>query len=316
MFGEIMYNVQPEAVTKGVKFPREADILKGKLDDLVTAIGDFGGVIAGGAVTSVFTNKEVNDLDLYFPDAKRASQFVAAVYSKEFGFHQFVNATNKCLMFVSRKTQEKFQLIYYKFHPTVEDIFADFDFTINMGAYDPKTDSFILHEDFLRHNAQRTIQVNTGTAYPIISVLRTQKYKERGYHISKPQLVRLLLAISELKINSWAELSDQLGGMYGYNADDIFPTAEEYSLEKALAVIDKLSPKILEAGGYNSMYLDNIQKATVDIFPSEFQAVVDSSYSYWGKNKGVNLTEYAYPADNKFVEVNETTKIDPHQLPF
>lgn len=311
-----MYDVQPGAVNKGAKFPREASLLKGKLGDLVTAIGDFGGVIAGGAVTSVFTNKEVNDLDVYFPDAKRASQFVAAVYSEEFGFHQFVNATTKCLMFVSRDTQEKFQLIYYKFHPTVEDIFRDFDFTINMGAYDPKTDSFILHEDFLRHNAQRTIQVNTNTAYPIISVLRTQKYRERGYHVSKPQLIRLLLAISQLQINSWDDLKDQLGGMYGYNADDIFPKDEDYSLEKALELIDKLSPKILEASNYNSMDFDDIQKATVNIFPPKFQEVIDTTYRFYDKKDNIlTLERYAYPdpLQHEFAEVNEDTE---NNLPF
>lgn len=307
MYGEIMF----DSNTQGVAFPREAKILKDHLGDTMQAIADFGGIIAGGAITSVFTNKPVNDYDIYFPDAKKASQFVAALYSQEFGYHNFTNVTNKSLMFVSRDSEAKCQLIFYKFHPDVQSIFNDFDFTINMGAYIPKEDKFILHEDFLKHNSQRTIQINTNTAYPIISVLRTQKYAERGYHVSKPQLVRLLLRLSQLGINSWKELKDHLGGMYGYNVDDIFPEDKEFSMELAISVLDSISPKIMTATFSEQLSLSQIQKQTTDVFPEEFSKVKD----YWRLSEGeVSPEDYAYPDDAE----NTTPKAKPtdFDLPF
>ena len=297
--------------TQGVAFPREANILKDHLGDTIQAIADFDGVIAGGAITSVFTRKEINDIDIYFPDAKKASQFVAALYSQEFGYHTFTNVTNKSLMFVSRDSDAKCQLIFYKFHSGVQSIFDDFDFTINMGAYLPKEDKFVLHEDFLKHNSQRTIQINTNTAYPIISVLRTQKYAERGYHVSKPQLVRLLLRLSQLGINSWKELKDHLGGMYGYNVDDIFPEDKEFSMELAISVLDTISPKIMTATFSEQMSLSQIQEKTAGVFPEEFSKVKD--YCRLGEGE-VSPKNYAYPDDAK----NTTLKAKPtdFDLPF
>lgn len=309
MYGEIMFNTS----TQAVEFQREAKILKDHLGDTMQAIADFDGVIAGGAITSVFTNKPVNDYDIYFPDAKKASQFVAALYSKEFGYHNFTNVTNKSLMFVSRDSDAKCQLIFYKFHPDVQSIFNDFDFTINMGAYIPKEDKFILHEDFLKHNSQRTIQINTNTAYPIISVLRTQKYAERGYHVSKPQLVRLLLRLSQLGISSWKELKDHLGGMYGYNVDDIFPEDKEFSMELAISVLDTISPKIMTAVLSQQLSLTDIQEKTVGVFPEEFNKIKD----YWRLYEGeVSPEDYAYSEEAK----NTTPKAKPvdtdNWLPF
>lgn len=305
MFGEIMFNTS----TQAIEFQREAKILKDHLGDTMQAIADFDGVIAGGAITSVFTRKEINDIDIYFPDAKKASQFVAALYSKEFGYHNFTNVTNKSLMFVSRDSEAKCQLIFYKFHLDVQSIFNDFDFTINMGAYIPKEDKFILHEDFLKHNSQRTIQINTNTAYPIISVLRIQKYADRGYHVSKPQLVRLLLRLSQLGINSWKELKDHLGGMYGYNVDDIFPEDKEFSMELAISVLDSISPKIMTAVLSQQLSLTDIQEKTVDVFPEGFGKIKD----YWRLSEGeVSPEDYAYPDDAK----NTTPKAKPTDLDF
>lgn len=310
MYGEIMFNTS----TQAVEYQREAKILKDHLGDTMQAIADFDGIIAGGAITSVFTRKEINDIDIYFPDAKKASQFVAALYSQEFGYHTFTNVTNKSLMFVSRDSDAKCQLIFYKFHPDVQSIFNDFDFTINMGAYIPKEDKFILHEDFLKHNSQRTIQINTNTAYPIISVLRTQKYAERGYHVSKPQLVRLLLRLSQLGISSWKELKDHLGGMYGYNVDDIFPEDKEFSMELAISVLDTISPKIMTATLSDQLSLSQIKEKTDGVFPSEFKEINEWKNHY--DKTGVSLDEYAYPDDTVQQAITPLSPVLPSAPPM
>jgi hypothetical protein len=324
MYGQVMFDdnlPQPVAINEWQAFPREAGILKSLMDDTHDAIAEFDGIVAGGAITSVFNNTEVNDFDLYFPDAEKASRFVAALWTKEYGYHQFINCSDKSMTFVQRSSDVKCQLIYYKFFPTCQDIFNDFDFTVNMGAYSPKTGLFNLHPDFLRHNSQRTIQINPNTAYPLISVLRTAKYKERGYHTSKPQLMKLLLAISKLNLSSWKEVEEQVGGMYGYNTKDIFPVDKEYNVDAAIACLDAISPRKLEQLDAAQLDWDTIQKAVVGIFPEEFQKLPDNSWAYKFKDA---LENYAFPDDespkqsvwDKLDEKMSTDKVNSNDLPF
>ena len=92
--------------------------------------------------------------------------------------------------------------IYYDYYETAEDIFKHFDYTINMAAYNLNTGEFSCHECFMLHNSQRVLQFNTGTRFPIISALRVQKYKERGYNISRKEFMKLLLSINKLNNGS------------------------------------------------------------------------------------------------------------------
>ncbi len=214
--------------------------------------------IVGGAVTSVFSNKEINDIDVYFRDYKSLELVLKALFNvgeDEFSeaelkiipevtqftlIHQ--NHTNKSILF--SKNELKVQLIYFKFFNSVEEIFNTFDFTINMGAYDCAKDEFILHENFLKDIAQRRLVVNPNTSFPIISLLRVDKYKQRGYSISRKDFVNLCLAVNKLDIKSWDELADAIGGMYGYIYTDIFDTKEEFSMDKAIDQLTNLVTKL------------------------------------------------------------------------
>jgi hypothetical protein len=196
-------------------------------------------IIAGGAITSTFSNKDVNDVDVYVRNKYDFAKFIMAVYASN---HALIpaNMTNRSILFRDKATQQDVQLIVYKYFPTVDDIFNDYDFTINMGALECNDDKFTFHDDFFKHNAQRYLQFHTGTAYPLISALRVQKYIDRGYTISKSQMLRLLLTISQLSIATWDQLKDEIGGMYGLNMDDVFPENEEFSLDKAISVLDEI----------------------------------------------------------------------------
>lgn len=299
----------------GQNFPREASILESLTDDLLQALVDTGAWIAGGAVTSVFTGKEVNDLDLYFPSAEAAAKFTAWCWSKEYGYCDFYFASEKCLSFKHRSGAGSiFQIIYYKYFESAEDIFKDFDFTVNMGAYHPASKKFILHEDFLRHNCQKVLQVNPNTAYPLISVLRTQKYKEKGYRISKPQMLRLLIAISQKNFTSWQELKEQLGGMYGQNIDTVFPEEKEFSLDLALECIDKLSPAAYDAQIGSSIPWEDLKNKVKGKFPESFQGVVESK---WYKREGsVTIEEYLYGKTQSVTKMKPVMPADLDDLKF
>lgn len=188
--------------------------------------------IAGGAVTSAFTNAKINDVDVYF---KSRRAFETGVYQAYENGLWCVAASKRAVTFVSGDTIA--QLMHFDCFPTASDIFAAFDFTVCMGALDfdagPKTkwnpltsnfdtegephpeSGFIFHPDFLKHNSQRFLKFNPGTRYPLASATRVLKYQQRGYTIGKGDMMKIALAVRGVRIESWADLKDQIGGAYG-----------------------------------------------------------------------------------------------------
>jgi len=169
-----------------------------------------GIMIAGGALTSAFTKTEVNDLDIYCKneDAMLGSLITLAGD----GFYP-IHVSNKAITFVRQK--EKVQIIHYRYFENAQDIFRDFDFSVNMAAYDGDTKEIVVADNFLTSLASKEIEFNKGTKYPVISLVRTAKYKEKGYKFNTSEMIKLGLAVSKLDITSWDDLENQLGGVYG-----------------------------------------------------------------------------------------------------
>ena len=222
--------------------------------------------IAGGALTSIFTGTQINDIDIYSrsrDSLDRVMQVFCDIKDKELtvkrpvvGDNQFrvddniqpVTITKKSVVFSqgngywnptkgSYTPQASLQFISFQYFDTPEDIFDTFDFSINMCAYDCASGELTLHDNFLKHLARRSLVVNTNTAYPLISLLRCDKYKERGYNISTKEQMGLMFAVANMKIDSWEDAKDHIGGMYGFDVEDLFNEDEEFSLDK---VIDQL----------------------------------------------------------------------------
>ena len=221
---------------------REINKLLGLIsDETINILQESNAIIAGGALTSIFCNNEVNDIDAYFKSEGDFMLFVNLVFS---GGHYLIcnNYTDRSILFKDKDTGQDVQAIVYKFFPDADAIFADYDYTINMAAYDCATEELHLHEDFLKHNSQRYLQFNTGTAYPLISALRVNKYVDRGYTISKPQYLRIMMTIAQLKLESWADVRDHVAGMYGLDLTQVFPDETEFSIDKAIEILDGIEP--------------------------------------------------------------------------
>ncbi|WP_079709797.1 hypothetical protein [Paraliobacillus ryukyuensis] len=210
-------------------------------DDIYNILKDTNAIIAGGAITSLFTNNEINDIDVYFRTKDDIAKFLAEMYS-----YHIISHTKKATLFGrSRIINNKevilhIQAIHYDLFNSARDIFNSFDFTVCMGAYDFISEEFILHRDFLKNNSQRILKFNKGTSFPLMSLIRTHKYEDKGFTISKQELFRIVMTCMNLQINSYEELKDQLGGMYGVNLDKVLPDdkTEAFDLEKA---VDKLA---------------------------------------------------------------------------
>ena len=203
-------------------------------------------VLAGGAITSLFTNREINDFDLYFTSKESLSQ----VFAQAFGVSEddFLSpydlivkfATKRSMLCVDKYGQQRLQFIHYKIHDSVESIFQSFDFEHVMGAFDFATEEFVLHENFMKANAQRLMQFNPATDFPISSMMRVQKYKERGYTISKAQMLRIAFTIANKEYVSWEDVKSEISGLYGIAPEDMFDETKPFSLEEVVLQLDKI----------------------------------------------------------------------------
>lgn len=190
-----------------------------------------GAFAAGGAVTSVFTGKDINDVDVYFKSREAFEFAVAQAYEEGFWC---VASTKRAVTFVDG--DNIIQFMHFDFFPTAQDIFAAFDFTVVMGAYDFDSGEFTFHDDFLKHNSQRFLRFHPGTRFPLASATRVLKYQERGYTIGKGDILKIALASRKVKIDTWEELKDQIGGAYGEKVV-LAGEDKEFSLDAAIEAL-------------------------------------------------------------------------------
>lgn len=208
---------------------------------------EVGAIVAGGAITSLFTRSDVNDLDVYFPSEEALFHTVAVIFGRD-DYHplplevgqfelKYNGMSQNTLMFQTKSGQDV-QMMTFKWFKNPQEIFDTFDYTCCMGAFEFSTGDFVLHEDFLKHNAQRYLKFNPGTAYPMMSMMRVDKYRQKGYKISKTELIRVLGACMQLDLSSWEDAKKHVGGMYGYDLNDVFDEKVEFSIEE---MMDQLS---------------------------------------------------------------------------
>lgn len=210
--------------TKSKHAPRLLDAVLVEIgDENVKLMKKHGVILAGGCFTSAFCMSPINDIDVYFKNEDSFFSFLDELdCSDEWcSGNLMLNLSNKAVTLLDTTTNMRIQLIFNKMYPTVNDVFNNFDFTVNMSAFDMSllnTDDHAILEinvDFEKHNLQRQLAFNMNTQYPICSAQRVNKYKEKGYSITPYEFNKVCLAISLIKINSWAKFHEQMGGFYG-----------------------------------------------------------------------------------------------------
>ena len=210
----------------------EAATIKNSIPDLLTDLAeDYDIVIAGGMVTSVFTKTPVNDIDLYIMKKEHIIPLLLEIMSNA----TIVSATTKSALF--QHNGQFINLIYFRAFDSIEDIFSSFDFTVVMGAYDIKNEKLVLHKHFLLDVARRTLSFNPNTAFPIVSMLRVGKYRDKGYSIRKNDYVSIVLRCMQLNISTYEELEEHIGGMYGINLSEVVDTTKPFNLSDIIPQI-------------------------------------------------------------------------------
>ena len=220
---------------------------------LYNALKTYNVIIAGGTITSLFTNSDINDIDIYFRSKSDLSNFLL----EEMNGKWVIAKTDKAFLFKYEKI--KVQAIYFKYFDNADEIFNTFDFTVCMGAYDFAIEDFVLHREFLKHNAQRILRFNQNTAYPIVSALRVDKYKKKGYYISKSEFIRIMLTILQFNITDYKTLKEQMGGMYGENYDALLEPSDDESFDLS-TIIDKMKDMSIDDKYFKqSQFLSDIE---------------------------------------------------------
>lgn len=213
------------------------EVMKRLPDWVATTLTKNKCYLSGGALTSIVTGKEVNDFDIYFPNRE---SLLAVV-------REFQGDNTHCC-FISEKSityavteggvPVTIQLIYYDFYKSAKAIWKHFDYSVNMATLDFHRGKLYTHKDFMLHNSQRYLDFNKNTKFPMISALRIQKYKDRGYHISRTQYMKIMMAVNKLKLNSWEDFSAAVGNLYGLNFIKQEQLTGKFSLAKAFTIIE------------------------------------------------------------------------------
>ena len=209
--------------------------IKEYLGDVVySRCKNYNAVLAGGAILSIFSNTEVNDFDFYFHTKEDAGN----LYFDFEGCGVF-SYTEKSILLSHE--DKKINIITFDFFDSVQEIFNSFDFTVAMGAFDFKTETFIFDERFHRDIIGRKLFYSTTNQYPIGTLLRVQKYKDKGFKISSREMIKISLKVSQLNINSIEEAEKHLQGMYGIKLKEIWEEQNlgEFSIEKLLTLIEE-----------------------------------------------------------------------------
>lgn len=207
-------------------------------DDLYELLKENHAMIAGGAITSVYTGNEINDYDVYFKTEKDMESFLRSSWANE----NFIVCSKRAISFKDYCGGNKVaQVIVLKAYPTPQSIFESFDFTINMGLYDFDEDKFIVDDNFVADNLKRCLNYNMKTPYPLISLKRMEKYRQRGYSISTSTLYKIGLSMKNANIESYDDLCKQIGGMYGEESENIFEEIQDepFDINRAMELFEK-----------------------------------------------------------------------------
>lgn len=212
--------------------------------------------IAGGAILSDITKAPVNDIDIY-PKNWAGFEDAISLLIDEGGY--IVTASPWAVTIKMPDTdpitghRKVYQIVNVegKFTPKAKDIFKNFDFSVCMVAYDCDTKKMKYHPDFWKDVALKNIRVNPKMNYPFKTLLRINKYKERGYSISVTEYAKASMVMAEKGFpKDWESLQKQLGGHYGkkvflkcndleYNFENVIKVLENCDLEDSYVPINE-----------------------------------------------------------------------------
>lgn len=212
-------------------------------DDIYNICQKYNAVLAGGAIVSLFNNTEINDFDLYFKSKEDLFSFLVS-NSRIYTNVSYVSDKSVSLCF----NKIKVQLVYMDYYKSIQDLFEHFDFECCMGAYDFVTEKFYFSKNFFIDNMSKTIHFNPKAVHPINSLVRVNKYINKGYSIGTKELFKIALSINKICIDSPQRLKTELSGIYGENFNKVVEKIGDtpFSLDNVLEILSKIDSEYFE----------------------------------------------------------------------
>ena len=250
--GEYLYKIKKMKKDLIEKEKREKMYEKQKyvLDKLLKKVGvkledDLDFYIAGGALTSVFSNTKINDLDIFFSHPGDHLKFRDKVFpGKKPSF-----VTDCAISYVVKKIRIQLIKIFYG---EPYRVINGFDYTVCMAAYYPKKSDIILDERFLQHLAAKELHYSNLSEYPFSALWRAGKYIRRGFSFPATEMIKLALAINKLEIVTYRDLKKQLEGidtiLLKPITDILVERADEkFEVTEALLLMDTILGELFDA---------------------------------------------------------------------
>lgn len=236
--------------------------------------------IAGGAIVSLLQDISPNDYDVY-TKTKEDCELLAHYYAGLFNWDNQLEqdeyrkatvvvegdqvkviqpamdgATIKQdvskfrTIFISPNAitlQGKIQLIF-RFYGEPDKLIQEFDFEHCTGYFHRVgwenvvwKNELVLNEDMLMSVLTKELKYRHGK-YPVSSLLRLQKYIQRGYTIPTGELIKLALDISKLDLSDTQVFSDQLSGVDLQLSADVLKAANnEFDNTLGQNLLDQVS---------------------------------------------------------------------------
>lgn len=187
---------------------------KKQFDGILNEMKGLGMVLCGGAITSLFSNQHVSDLDFYVKNSSKigeANAFLNRWFNSSKPFIS-INAISYRRKSPRSKKIYQAQLIT-RFTGSCHKIFENFDFTVCMGAFDFELDTFAFGERFHQDLAARRLVYGGASRYPICAMYRTRKYQKKGFTLPGSTVMHIALSIVRLEIKTYKDLKEQLQGI-------------------------------------------------------------------------------------------------------
>lgn len=231
--------------------------------------------IAGGAIVSLLQDISPNDYDVY-TKTKEDCELLANYYVGLFNWdnHLEQDEYRKADVLVEdeqvkvrlpamdgaeiKQDVSKFRPIFispnaitlkgnvqliFRFYGEPEKIVREFDFEHCTGYFHRVCweNRLVLTDDMLLSVLSKELKYRHGK-YPVSSLIRLQKYIQRGYTIPTGELIKLALDISKLDLSDAKVFSDQLSGVDLQLSADVLKAANnEFDKVQGQAILDQVS---------------------------------------------------------------------------
>ena len=186
---------------KGARFDAITDYLGFETEELT----NVGAIIAGGALRTLLDEEDkVKDIDLFFTSQQGIDSTKILLENKDFvqvfacplgylfTYVLFDEDTKKTDGTVQKNVLAKVQLITRELYQNTDHVVATFDLMPCCVAWDGK--QLVFAEKWIRSVRKKMLYLNNLT-YPVATLNRVNKYKQKGYYASEGFYVDIIKEI-------------------------------------------------------------------------------------------------------------------------